>query len=110
MKSMLSCLGRCPRRYRIRLRDLVDLLLVLRKDLQSLVDLGRQGLRRLEQVEEFPVVHLEEHAWVCMRVDTYNMEGRRGWSQKKSRGRPSLALSTNLNRRAAYNHVKTQPG
>lgn len=43
---------------------LVDLLLVLAEDLQGLVDLGRQSLGRLEQVEEFSVVHLEKHACV----------------------------------------------
>lgn len=40
----------------------LGLLLVLREYLQSLVNLGRKSLRRLEQVEELSVVHLEEHA------------------------------------------------
>lgn len=63
---MLSSLGR--RRCCLRSEALVYLLLVLREHLQSLVDLGRQGLGRLQKVEEFPVVHLEEHAWVWVRA------------------------------------------
>lgn len=37
--------------------------LVLAEDLQSLIDLGLQSLRRLEEVEKFAVVHLQEHTW-----------------------------------------------
>lgn len=38
-------------------------LLVLAEDLQGLVDLGGEGLRRLEEVQKLSVVHFQEHAW-----------------------------------------------
>lgn len=44
------------------LSRLVGVLLVLAEHLESLGDLRGESLRRLEKVEEFPVVHLKEHA------------------------------------------------
>lgn len=54
--------GCCARRRHHGL-GLVGLLLVLGENLQGLVDLGRESLRRLEEVEKLSVVHLEEHTW-----------------------------------------------
>lgn len=42
---------------------LESLLLVLAEDLKGFVDLGLQSFGRLEKVEKFPVIHLQEHTW-----------------------------------------------
>lgn len=92
---------RCPCRHRRRRLGLVGLLLVLREDLQGLVDLGRQSLRRLEQVEKLSVVHLEEHTWARVRAGRVKRGIHENDVRTKVMGSVakvrSLGDSTNLN-------------